>query len=97
MRHLIAAGLMLSLGLCLPTVDAGRKGKVEAEDPKEALQAVQDFIGGWKGSGTSEKNKSEIWKESTSWSWRFRRKSRSMTNGRSTPRSLRRRFMISGR
>ncbi len=79
MRHLIAAGLLLSLGLCLPTVEAGRKGKVEAEDPKEALQAVQDFIGGWKGSGTSEKNKSEIWKESTSWSWRFKGKDVWMT------------------
>jgi hypothetical protein len=79
MRHLIATGLLLCLALGLPQAEAGRKGKVEAEDPKEALQAVQEFIGGWKGSGTSEKNKSEIWKESASWSWRFKGKDVWMT------------------
>ncbi len=79
MRQLIAAGLLLSLGLCLPSASAGKKGKADAEDPREALQAVQEFIGGWKGSGTSEKNKSEIWKESASWSWRFKGKDVWMT------------------
>lgn len=43
-------------------------------DVREALQALQEYIGGWKGSGTSEKNRSEIWKESADWSWRFKGK-----------------------
>src|SRR5262249_33570371 len=43
----------------------------KGDDPKEALQALQDYIGGWKGNGTSEMNKSEIWKETANWGWRF--------------------------
>jgi hypothetical protein len=46
----------------------------EPASAKEALQALNDYIGGWKGNGTSEKNKSEIWKESANWSWRFKGK-----------------------
>jgi hypothetical protein len=60
--------------LCLPflfaAVEAGGKG----DDAKEALQALQEFIGGWNGSGTSEKNRSEIWKEKANWGWRFKGK-----------------------
>ena len=51
-----------------PVAEAGKKG----DDVKEALQALQDYIGGWKGSGTSEKNKGDIWKENATWSWRFK-------------------------
>ncbi len=43
-------------------------------DSKEALQALQDYIGGWKGNGTSDKDRSEIWKETATWSWRFKGK-----------------------
>jgi len=46
----------------------------QAADAKEALQALQDYIGGWKGNGTSESSKSDIWKETASWSWRFKGK-----------------------
>jgi hypothetical protein len=46
----------------------------QSPDVKEALQALQDYIGGWKGNGTSEKDKSEIWKENANWSWRFKDK-----------------------
>jgi hypothetical protein len=51
----------------LPTALGADKG----DDPKEALQEIQDFIGSWKGAvdkGTSS------WKESASWSWRFKGK-----------------------
>jgi hypothetical protein len=41
-------------------------------DSKEALQALQDYIGGWKGNGTSDKDRSEIWKETANWGWRFK-------------------------
>jgi YHS domain-containing protein len=70
MKRLLVCGLLLAPVLALPAVQAGKKG----DDPKGALQALQDFIGGWKGSGTSEKNKSEIWKETANWSWRFKGK-----------------------
>jgi hypothetical protein len=46
----------------------------EATAVKEALQALNEYIGGWKGSGTSEQNRSEIWKESARWGWRFKGK-----------------------
>jgi hypothetical protein len=46
-------------------------GAEKGDDPKEALQEIQEFIGGWKGSvdkGTT------AWKESANWSWRFANK-----------------------
>jgi hypothetical protein len=70
MKRLLICGLMFSPVVLLPTAEAGKKG----DDPKEALQALQDYIGGWKGSGSSEKDKSQIWKETASWSWRFKSK-----------------------
>ena len=36
----------------------GRSG--EPASVKEALQALNDYIGDWKGNGTSEKDKGEI-------------------------------------
>jgi hypothetical protein len=40
---------------------------------KVALQALNDYIGAWKGSGTSEQDKRLIWKEGIDWSWRFQK------------------------
>jgi hypothetical protein len=68
MKRLIAAGSLVALVLTLPLADAGGK-----KEPKEALQALQDFIGGWKGSGTNVKT-NQIWRESIAWSWRFKGK-----------------------
>jgi hypothetical protein len=67
MNRLYAVALLLSIIVFLPWAGAGGK----SESSKEALQALQDFIGGWKGSGTNEKTK-DIWKESIDWSWRFK-------------------------
>jgi len=42
---------------------------------KESLQALNDFIGAWKGSGAPEKARptaSEIWSETVNWGWRFK-------------------------
>src|SRR5436190_19372009 len=42
---------------------------------KEALQELNEYIGDWKGVGNPEApgaNKSELWKEMLSWSWRFK-------------------------
>jgi hypothetical protein len=70
MNRLIACGLVLSGTVFLASAHAGGKGT----DPKEALQALQDFIGGWKGNGISDKDRTGIWKENADWSWRFKGK-----------------------
>jgi len=59
------------IALCLPLSDifAG-----DASSAREALQTLNDYIGSWKGNGTSERNRSEIWKETGRWAWRFKGK-----------------------
>jgi hypothetical protein len=70
MKRRLIFGLLLSPIVLLPVAEAGKKG----DDPKEALQALQEYIGGWKGAGSSEKDKFQTWKETASWSWRFKGK-----------------------
>ena len=44
--------------------------------PKGALQALNEFIGEWKGNGAPEKRRverGESWDETVSWSWRFKK------------------------
>ncbi|MCI0455436.1 MAG: YHS domain-containing protein [Gemmataceae bacterium] len=70
MKRMLATGcLLIVFGLIGPDARPG-----EPTSAKEALQALNDYIGGWKGNGTSEKNQTEIWKESARWSWRFKGK-----------------------
>lgn len=50
-----------------------------ADDPaRAALQKLNDFVGEWKGAGGPDKPKpdprDEIWKETISWSWKFKAK-----------------------
>ena len=69
MRKWLISALILSLGVLLPAVDGGgKKSKTDGEDPKEALQALQEFIGGWKG--TANEKKLGFWTEKADWSWR---------------------------
>jgi hypothetical protein len=72
MRMWIVATLLLAIPLTIPLAEAGKKAKKGAADPKEALQALQEFIGGWKGQGNSKKG--QFWKEGASWGWRFKGK-----------------------
>ena len=72
MKRLLLGGTFLAVLGLLSSAPEGRSG--EPSSAKEALQALNDYIGGWKGNGTSEKNSSEIWKESADWSWRFKGK-----------------------
>lgn len=67
MHRCLTCGVLVAFMLFAHTALSGD----QADDPREALHALQDYIGGWKGSGTSEKNKNEIWKEKANWSWRF--------------------------
>jgi hypothetical protein len=68
-QRLTIALATLLVGICsgvLP-LHGGQAGPA-----KEALQELQDYVGGWKGNGTSERDKTAIWKEAMSWSWRFK-------------------------
>jgi YHS domain len=73
MKRLLAVGLALGMlaGARAPAADS--KEKAEA---KEALKALQEFIGAWKGSGGPDKPKPSprdpIWSETLTWGWRFK-------------------------
>jgi hypothetical protein len=71
MKRLLAVGCVLTAALALRPAPA-QEGDEKAV--KEALQELNDYIGRWKGSGTTERNRLEIWKERADWSWRFKGK-----------------------
>jgi hypothetical protein len=77
MRTWLIGTLILSLGLFLmPVADAGKQGKDDDKDAKavkEALGALQDFIGKWKNGAATHK-KEGTWTEKASWNWRFKGK-----------------------
>lgn len=50
-------------------------GEKKPSGAKEALEALNDYIGDWNGNGTPQRTTSgerSIWKESVSWTWRFK-------------------------
>ncbi len=67
-------GLSLLSGFFLALTCLQADDPSAGDDPKVALQSIQDYIGGWKGNGFSEKEKSSFWDETASWSWRFKGK-----------------------
>lgn len=66
-------GIALGVGCMTLALHAALAGGRGGADAKEALQALQEYIGGWKGSGTKP-NDASIWKETAEWSWRFKDK-----------------------
>jgi hypothetical protein len=70
MKRLPAVILCALVGLPCHTPAADADGKQAA---KEALQELNDYIGGWKGNGSIEKNARETWKETVRWGWRFKK------------------------
>lgn len=71
MKPLLASTwLLLSVTATLP-----RPADDEPASAKEALQALNEFIGEWKGTGDLERAKPgsrDFWKESIAWAWRFK-------------------------
>src|SRR5580700_2608418 len=65
--RMLLAGLVLTASCC-----ALASGGGDTSAAKEALKELQEFVGGWKGNGTSERDKSAIWKENATWSWKFK-------------------------
>jgi hypothetical protein len=65
------------LALTTGTVFADDK-PAEKRTPKEGLQALQDLIGSWTGSGlpegTREEKQKGLWEESIRWEWQFKDK-----------------------
>jgi hypothetical protein len=71
MKRLLVLLCVLALGLTVLAADK----KDKEPTAKEALQALNDFIGGWKGNGGPEKANpasKDLWKENASWGWRFK-------------------------
>jgi YHS domain-containing protein len=75
MKQLLACGVLVGLAAVWAPVRAADKGD-DPKTTKEALQALQDFIGEWKGTGGLDKPRPSprdpIWKESLEWTWKFK-------------------------
>ena len=72
MKRFLALGLMVGLALMVSGIGAAPAAK-DAEQTKEALRELQDFIGGWKGSGQAKAGKTApVWDETVKWNWRFK-------------------------
>ncbi len=72
MAWLVGLGLV---GLVLPSVAAQKAAGKEQAKVKAALRELQDFIGGWKGSGSHKLNpgpRDKFWPETVKWNWRFK-------------------------
>jgi hypothetical protein len=71
MKRLVGLGVLLML-----CCGVGRAAEDEEKGAaKEALQALNDYIGSWKGTGAPDKPRPEpreLWNEQLSWSWRFK-------------------------
>jgi len=58
---------LLALAAFAPAVRAE-----EEENPaKEALQSLNDYVGSWKGAGSTA-NRADNWKEKAAWGWKFK-------------------------
>jgi hypothetical protein len=70
MRISIIAG---TVGLFLFAAADSRTAETDKdqEAAKKALQYFQEYIGGWAGDGQTKTGKSETWKESMNWGWKF--------------------------
>jgi hypothetical protein len=71
MKRLLVGMLLLGVCVFIPLAPAADSDR---EQSKEALKAMQDFIGGWKGSGGPLRPRpgAPIWNETLDWSWRFK-------------------------
>ncbi len=69
-------GLALTFGLCALVVHSVSAAPTDKDKLKEALAALQDFIGDWKANGGPDKVKpaanDPIWTENLKWTWRFK-------------------------
>jgi len=71
MKRTLALALVLGLACSVAAAPTAEQKKA-----KEGLRELQEFIGGWKGSGGPDKPRpgprDPIWSESIDWGWRFK-------------------------
>lgn len=67
MPRIVGVVVMFGVAVMFHTATAGES----ADEVREALQALQDYIGSWKGNGAAENDRT-LWKENTNWGWRFK-------------------------
>ncbi len=77
MKRLLACGLVFGLtAFFLPARSALADKGDDPKTSKEGLQALNDFIGEWKGSGGPDKLKpgprDAVWNEALEWTWKFK-------------------------
>src|SRR5262245_22206714 len=72
MKYTLALGLALGAVLMLaPRTEAAPDTKAQ----KKALQQLQAFVGGWKGSGGTKLRpgpRDPFWAEKVMWGWKFK-------------------------
>jgi len=59
---------LFMLGLVVASAPSADK----SDASKDALKALNEFIGQWKGNGEAKSGKSDIWKESAEWGWELK-------------------------
>src|SRR5258707_342826 len=72
---MIRAGLLSMFALSCFLPGSAWSDDDEAASPKTALQALNEFIGEWRGRGAlegSRANQGDKWQETVSWSWKFK-------------------------
>ncbi|MHB1423624.1 MAG: YHS domain-containing protein [Gemmataceae bacterium] len=76
MKRIVVLGFLLVLALFASFSWAA--GDAEKMTPKQALQALNDLIGNWRGTGepngTREEKQRHFWQEKIAWEWRFKGK-----------------------
>lgn len=71
MKHTLALGLALGILLAASRTEAAPDAKAQ----KKALQKLQAFVGGWKGSGGTKLRpgpRDPFWSEKVMWGWKFK-------------------------
>ena len=76
MKQMLALGLTFGVALCAAQALQAAPAPTDKDKTKEALAALQEFIGDWKGNGGPDKAKpaanDPIWTENLKWTWRFK-------------------------
>jgi hypothetical protein len=69
MKRLLTFALLPLLALAVHHASAADADAKAAQEAKEALQTLNDFVGTWDGDG---KLKAKTWAESLEWGWNFK-------------------------
>ncbi|MBV9125415.1 MAG: hypothetical protein JO112_18825, partial [Planctomycetes bacterium] len=74
MKKLLMLAVLGTLAFPLAPLRAGDEDD-DTSSPRAALEALNDFIGHWKGDGAPDQpqpDPNQAWKETVNWTWRFK-------------------------